>query len=268
MTMTETRPRTESLEPTSFVDENVLLARPEMRAGGYGRFDGDIEFYLRINALVQPHHTVLDLGAGRGSFVEDPCTMRRDLRALKGKVRHLVGCDIDPVILENTSVDECVVLKADEKLPFEENSFDIVICDWVVEHVENPAGFAIDIGRIVKPGGWLCARTPNKWGLTGIGVRIVPESIHDRLLRRLWPGRNDVDVFPKHYRLNTMAAIRRAFPERDWTHCSYGYGGEPKYHGNSRLLLMIFAAWNAAAPAIMSTDLMVFMRKKSAQHSG
>ncbi|MEM1049432.1 MAG: class I SAM-dependent methyltransferase [Pseudomonadota bacterium] len=266
--MTETRPRAETPEPDAFVDENVLWARPEMRAGGYGRFDGDIEFYLRINALAKPHHTVLDFGAGRGSFVEDPCTMRRDLRALKGKVKHVVGCDIDPVILENTSVDESVLLKPDEMLPFEKSRFDIVICDWVVEHVENPAAFALDMSRIVKPGGWLCARTPNKWGLTGIGARIVPESMQDRLLQRLWPGRNDLDVFPKYYRLNTMAAIRRAFPERDWSHASYGYGGEPKYHGNSRFLLMVFAAWNAAAPAVLCTDLMVFMRKKSARPSG
>lgn len=42
-----------------------------------------------------------------------------------------------------------------ERLPFEDSSFDIVLCDNVVDHAENPRRIVEEIGRVLAPGGLL-----------------------------------------------------------------------------------------------------------------
>jgi hypothetical protein len=39
---------------------------PEIGAGGFSRIDSTIQFYERINSLVDPDFVLLDFGAGRG----------------------------------------------------------------------------------------------------------------------------------------------------------------------------------------------------------
>ncbi|MCX8998123.1 class I SAM-dependent methyltransferase [Rhizobiaceae bacterium BDR2-2] len=239
-----------------------LAVRPEFAAGAYGRFDSDISFYNRVNALIGPDSVILEYGAGRGSFLDDPSHYRRTLRALKGKARKVVGCDIDAAVLENQSVDERHVIQPNARLPFEDGTFDLVTCDWVIEHIEDPDGFETEIRRILKPGGWFCARTPNKWGMTGLGVRLVPDWLEKKVLSAVWPERSDEDVFPKYYRLNSWPALTKHFPQNRWLNASYGYGGEPKYHANNRLLFRLMSLWNAIAPEFMATDLLIFMQKR------
>jgi SAM-dependent methyltransferase len=42
-----------------------------------------------------------------------------------------------------------------ESLPFADNSFDIVLCDNVVDHAESPAGILSEIARVLAPQGLL-----------------------------------------------------------------------------------------------------------------
>ena len=43
---------------------------PEIRAGGFPHVSSDVDFYTRVNALIQPEFVVRDFGAGRGSANE------------------------------------------------------------------------------------------------------------------------------------------------------------------------------------------------------
>ena len=69
-----------------------------------------------------------------------------------------------------------------------------------------------EIERILKPGGWFCARTPNKWGYISLGANLIPNSLHVRFLKFLQPDRQEEDVFPTRYRMNTIAALKTHFP--------------------------------------------------------
>lgn len=237
--------------------------RPEMAAGGFSRNAGVIQFFVRVQALIRPDMDVLDFGAGRGAFLEDHNVFRRDLRTLKGKVKRLVGVDVDDAVLSNEGVDERHHVQPNDKLPFPDNTFDLVVSDWVLEHLDDPDFFAREMERVLKPGGWLCARTPNKWGLTAIVARLVPNNHHVRFLKVVNAGRQEKDVFPTRYRLNTLRQIRKTFPNDRWEHCSYLWRGEPKYHGNKLILFRIMEAWNALVPPFMATDIFVFVRKKA-----
>ncbi|MEM7382256.1 MAG: methyltransferase domain-containing protein, partial [Bacteroidota bacterium] len=40
------------------------------------------------------------------------------------------------------------------KLPFDDNSFDIILCNHVLEHIPNDIKAMSELYRILKPGGW------------------------------------------------------------------------------------------------------------------
>ena len=57
---------------------------PEVGAGGFTSLDGTIEFYTRINALLDPAMTVLDFGAGRGAaLIDSECAYNKEADDVK-----------------------------------------------------------------------------------------------------------------------------------------------------------------------------------------
>lgn len=209
---------------------------PETAAAGYSRADATVEFYVRVNALLRPDSVVVDFGAGRGLFMEDPVPFRRNLRMFKGRAHQVIGVDVDPVVKENESVDRAIVWEPGTPIELPDASVDLVVSDVTFEHIDDPELVVTELERIVKPGGWVCARTPNRWGYIAIAARLVPNHWHARILSRLQANRQERDVFPTRYRLNTLAAVRREFAAPAWEVHGYAATGEPGYAGRSRLL--------------------------------
>ena len=67
------------------------------KIGGFSENDGTIDFYARINCLINKDSLVLDFGAGRGAWAEDKSLFRKRTRSLKGKVKKFYACDIPPI---------------------------------------------------------------------------------------------------------------------------------------------------------------------------
>ena len=234
---------------------------PEAAVGGVSRVDGQVEFYTRIAALIKPTDRVLDYGAGRGApIIEDRSPYRRWLKTRKGRVAHVEGCDIDPVVLENPYLDHALVFDPAKPLPYADASFDLIYSNWVFEHVDDPVTVARELMRVLKPGGHLCAATPNKWGYVAIAARLAGNGRHVPLLKRIQPDRLGFDVFPTRYRLNTPAAIRKAFAGiGDAT--VYGMSSEPAYHFNSGPIFWAFKLIHKLVPDRFATALLIFVRK-------
>ncbi len=47
-------------------------------------------------------------------------------------------------------------------LPFEDESFDIIFCNHVLEHIEDDAKAMSELYRVMKPGGWGILQVPMK----------------------------------------------------------------------------------------------------------
>ncbi len=241
-----------------------LALYPETAAGGFAAIDGAIQFYGRIAALTRPTDTVLELGAGRGEYLlEDPVPYRRALRDHRARAGHVIGADIDPVVLDNPGLDTAHVIGTDGRLPLETASVDMVVAEAVFEHVDTPDVFAAEIARVLRPGGWLCARTPNAWGYIALGARLIPNALHHAALRWLQPDRQAQDVFPTRYRLNSRASLHRHFPPATWRDCSYTWTSEPAYFGTSRLGWRIAQSLAWALPPGMGATRMIFVQKRA-----
>lgn len=243
-------------------DPTLARLYPEVAVGGFTRLDGSVEFYTRVNALVDEKSRVLDFGAGRGQWALDPIPeMSRRLRLLRGRVAEVVGSDVDEVVLTNPTLDAAVVVGLGVPLPLEDDSFDLVVADHVLEHIdhEDAPAVAADIMRVLKPGGWMAARTPNKWGMIGVGARVVPNKLHSKVLSRLQPGRKAEDVFPTRYAMNTHKHLSELFAPHS-VHV-YGHTSEPTYFGRSAAAWRVAAGLGRVTPPKLAPTLMVFVQK-------
>jgi len=238
--------------------------RPEIAAGGFARDSGAIGFYTRVNALLSPDMVVIDLGAGRGEIFDAWPAYPARLARLQGKVRRVIGLDVDAAIAQHPYLDEQHVMAPDAAWPIADESADLIVADWVLEHVADPSLLAREVRRVLKPGGWFCARTPNRWGYVGMGARLVPNSLHSVILRKFWPDRQAKDVFPTVYRLNSLRDVRKHFSAPHWRNASYVHHATPKYYGRSKLMFDLISAFQAIAPKWIQTDLLLFVQRTAA----
>lgn len=237
---------------------------PEVSAGGFTRRDGFTQFYLRVNALLTPESHVLDFGAGRGRWADgDMSPIATMLRSFHERVARVEGVDVDRAVLENPYLASAKVIQPGDALPYADEAFDLVLADYVLEHVTaaHAPAVAREISRVLKPGGWLAARTPNKWGMVGLGARAVPNKWHVRALKTLQPGRKPEDVFPVQYAMNTRRDLMRLFPAPEHRVVAYGHSSHPGYSGRSTVAWRAMAAINRLTPPPLEPMLMIFVQK-------
>lgn len=234
---------------------------PEVEVGGFSRLSPGILFWSRIAALIEPQFRVLDYGAGRGAFVtEDRSDYARWLKTLKGRVAHVSGCDVDPAVLENPTLDDALVIDPKAPLPYGDGAFDMVISSYVLEHVDDPAFVASELARVTRPGGWICATTANRNGYVALAARLVPNRLHVRALNRIMPWRPAQDVFPTRYRMNSRRALRRIFAPygKVWT---WTDSGEPAYDFGLGLVYRGLMLLHRVLPQALHTGLFLFVRR-------
>ena len=237
---------------------------PENRAGGFSRWDGTVQFYQRVRALLGPNQVVLDFGAGRGAaFHEDSSSYRKGLRDLRGEGRRIIGADVDPVVRTNPWVDDAVVITMDAPLPFQDGTFDLILSDSTFEHIQDESRIAAELDRVLKVGGWICARTPNRYGYVAVMNRVVPTRLASSLVRSAQPERKAQDIFPAHYRMNTLRKLRKLFPADRFDHMSFAFDSEPRYHFNRRSMFLLLLGLHSVTPPALRNTLMLYVRKRS-----
>ena len=240
----------------------MSLFYPESRFGGYTDVDGTIAFYTRVHSLLTPDSVVLDVGCGRGQYADDPVRLRRELRVFGGKCRKVIGIDVDEAAGANPYLDEFHLL-AGPQWPLSDGVADICICDAVLEHVEDPESFFGQCRRILKPGGYLCIRTPNVMSYFGLMSMLIPNRRHAAVLERVQDSRKHEDVFPTVYKCNTRRKIRRMFRKHGLVGCVYGYEAEPSYLSFSRLFYALGVLHQKLAPKALKVTLFAFAERQA-----
>lgn len=106
--------------------------------------------YLDARGLVAPGARVLDVGCGGGYLSE----------ALAQRGAVVTGVDPSQGALaaaraHRGDLQISYVLAGGEDLPFDDGSFDGAVCTDVLVHADDPAAVLRQVGRVLRPGGWL-----------------------------------------------------------------------------------------------------------------
>lgn len=153
-------------------------------------------FADRIQAVLKPDDNVLDLGAGAGIIAA---------MNFRGKAKRICGIDLDPRVTDNPFLDEGKVCDANS-IPYPDNSFDVIFSDNVFEHLEEPELVLKEAARVLKPGGRLMFKTPNRRHYMPLIARMTPHRFH-QFVNRI-RGRDEADTFPTFYRANTPQDVQ------------------------------------------------------------
>ncbi|MGI0133848.1 MAG: class I SAM-dependent methyltransferase [Candidatus Micrarchaeaceae archaeon] len=232
---------------------------PEAGFGGYTDVDGTIAFYTRVRALMHSSDVVLDVGCGRGRHEGDKVDVRKSLRILKGGAARVIGIDVDQDASVNPFMDEFRKLDG-PSWPIEDGSIDLIYSDFVLEHVDDPDNFFSEAWRVLKPGGYICLRTTNKWSYVALVARLIPNRHHAKITELVQEGRQAEDVFPTRYRCNTIPAARRILKRNRFEGVVYGYESEPSYLSFSRIFYGLGVLHQRYAPRLIKPSLFLFAR--------
>lgn len=116
-----------------------------------------IEENNKIRLGLIPHNlsgTVLDLGCADGILSE---------RIKRITNSELVGIDNYPDLYKHAVEKGIKVIDTDinQRLPFDDNTFDLVFAGEIIEHVLSPDEFLLEVKRVLKKDGVLVITTPN-----------------------------------------------------------------------------------------------------------
>ena len=155
-------------------------------------------FRARILEQLDSSKTLLDIGAGRGG------TQHMNFKGIAG---HVIGTDLDPVVLTNPQIDRAVHNEDGSLTGVDDNSVDIVVSKDVLEHVATPEIFFNEVSRVLKPGGIFMAKTPNGFHYVTLGARMTPLWFHKWYNEKR--GRKSHDTFPTTYLCNSKRALKK-----------------------------------------------------------
>lgn len=157
-----------------------------------------------LTRYVNPSVDWIEMGCGHSIL---PAWRAAQEQQLVKNCRAVFGIDYDwPSLKAHATISK--KLRGDiTKLPFREESFDLVTANMVVEHLDNPALQFREIHRILRPKGIFLFHTPNAYGYGVLLSRLVPESVKGKLIQ-LVEGREEHDIFKTHYAANTEPRIR------------------------------------------------------------
>jgi SAM-dependent methyltransferase len=136
----------------------------------------------RVRAIA-PDARVLEVGSGAHGLVFYFGTTR--------------GVGVDPLACDYAALFPAwqrraqTIAAGGERLPFADSTFDVVLCDNVVDHAEGPAAIARELVRVLAPGGLLyftvnfhhpvysvAARLHAAWNAAGLRFEIGPFADH------------------------------------------------------------------------------------------
>lgn len=151
----------------------------------------------RIEELLTADATLLDAGCGRGAPT---------LTQFRARARRLIGVDLVDFVEIPSGIELRQRDLADTGVG--ENAVDLMYSQAVLEHVTNPDAVFAEIARVLTPGGRYIGLTANKWDYASVAARLIPNRFHPWIVRRT-EGRDEQDVFPTAYRVNTHRAVMR-----------------------------------------------------------
>lgn len=196
--------------------------------------DGTTEFHEMIRRQLGSAREILELGPG-------PQNRTTDFLA-----SHYVvdGLDVDEDSRTNPALRQAYVYQGGA-WPVADASYDAIVANYVLEHLDRPAETMAEVARVLRPGGTFVFRTPNFLYYVSLVSWMTPHWFHKLVANRLRKLPADHhDPYPTCYRMNRRGTLRSL---------ARGAGlepvelttieKEPSYGMASRVLFLTFMAY-------------------------
>ena len=116
----------------------------------------DAGFYKLEQKLLPANPEILDIGCATGALLSALKDRGWNVRGVEVSGPQAAYCRKQRLNVSGISLEEN---------RFQDQFFDVVLASNVIEHLNNPSGFAHEVKRILKPGGYFFITTPNIDGL-------------------------------------------------------------------------------------------------------
>lgn len=132
---------------------NPAVSNVGDRPGSINKFTKERheKLFSLFSDLINKDSRILDIGCAMGGFL--------DFLSKKG-FKNLYGIDVSQGYVDN-SYDYDIKFGDAENIPFENNFFDVVVLDQVMEHIQEPIKAVIEIKRVLNNGGFVCIGVPD-----------------------------------------------------------------------------------------------------------
>jgi ubiquinone/menaquinone biosynthesis C-methylase UbiE len=155
---------------SSYLNLNIL------RKIGRRFFTPKVFALFKVVQNLSPYSKVLDVGAGTGGLLQIIEQANPKLETF--------GLDIGT---PPTFMSKGIFLRGNIiRLPFQDNSFDLITCSHVIEHLTDTFTAIAELKRICKPEGYIYIETPSHRSvLMPIGVNFWDDPTHVRPYTRI-----------------------------------------------------------------------------------
>jgi|ERR1700683_416834 SAM-dependent methyltransferase len=156
-------------------------------------------FHRMCHSYLGAGADILEIGAGPANGTSQ----------FLSQIGTVTGLDMSKEVLNNPHLAHAYVYDG-VTMPFRDDSFDICVSNYVLEHITNPFSHFSEVARILKPNGTYCFRTPNLWHYVTISSKLLPHAAHLRIANKLRGLSGDAhDPWPTVYRANTCRILQR-----------------------------------------------------------
>jgi len=222
-------------------------------------WDSIVPFLGVAQMLAAEATSIVDVGCGRGAAADTAGA--RVFHDFRGPQRHVIGIDLDPVGEQNPLLDEFRLIDSSGRWPLEDSSVDLAVSDFTLEHVDDPPAFVGELTRVLRPGGAFVGRTISRHSPLALAARAVPNDRHTSVLAVLQPKRQDRDVFPTRYRMNTDKDLHALFDVHYDLSIAHR-GGIEQYFLRWPRVARAAAVIEPRLPKVTQIALVVYARKR------
>ena len=127
------------------------------------------------------------------------------------KTCHVVGIDEDRRVAP--LYHSCIALGSLQHIPLASEVFDVVLCEYVIEHVEEPVAALREMYRVLKPQGTLLLLTPNLYSYKSLVAYLTPHAFHTWVGQIRYGRGHEADMYPTRYRCNTSSRLKQSCRE-------------------------------------------------------
>ena len=158
--------------------------------------------------------------------VDAGCGNKGTISEYTNQCQSIIGIDTDIHALDKNVYITKKIHANLERIPLDKSSTDLIVCEFVLEHLRNPRQVLSEFARILKPDGRLLCITPQIYNPVMLLSSLLPLGIHRFFVNKLLHQKRD--IHKTYYRANSLGRLKRLCKDTKLGILSYKKAGNPE----------------------------------------